>query len=279
MTDQPLVTIRHGGEAIDRKPGESVSFGRARTAEDVVARDVPHLGLSENPRLHALAGRIDVDDLGWTVTNTGRWLHVRVAEVGTPNRFEVPPGRTVRVPYPDCRMEVTTGDETVGFDVCCPWLGREPRDSRDAAVPLALAGSTVTALGLDRSAGYFRALVALCAPRLRDPQSAEVATEGEIARTLNQLPEEVERVTVKAVERRLANVRRKVGLVASDPYGGSVAGLEIRDASQQLADLAIRTGAVTAADLDLIEPAPADDADPGDLSAGESARTRVAPRD
>lgn len=257
MPDDPRVTIRHGSGEIDRKPGEGVTFGRTQGAGDEVADGLPsddrpgppHVALSDNPRLHALAGRIDVDELGWTLTNTGRWLHLRVAETGTANRFELQPGRTVRVPYPACRLEVTTGDETVGLDVTCPWLGREPDDTR-SAVPL--AGSTVGPLGLDRNAGYFRALVALCSPRLRDPQTVEVASEGEIARILNRLPEETERVTLKAVERRLANVRRKVGLAASEPYGGSAAGLELRDASRQLADLVIRTGAVTVEDLDLI---------------------------
>ena len=58
-----------------------------------------------------------------------------------------------------------------------------------------------------------------------------------------------------AVERRLAHVRRKLGIGAADAYGGSAAGLEVRDAARVLADLVLRTGAVTADDLAWLEGA------------------------
>jgi hypothetical protein len=225
------------------------------------AADEPHLGLSDNPRLHQRAGLVEVDGAGWVLTNTGRWLHLRVVEVGGPNRLDLQPGRAVRIPYPRCRVEVTTGDESVGFDAACPFLDR----GTDVIEP-ALAGSTVQGLGLDHDAGYFRALVALCAPRLRDPQSDEVATVGEIVRLLNRSPAEPERVTAKAVERRLAHVRRKLGIGATDAYGGSAAGLEVRDAARVLADLVLRTGAVTAGDL-----ARLDDDSPADPAPGPGA--------
>lgn len=261
MADEPTLTISDTGLPA-LTPGDGLTFGRTGAGGDAL----PHLGLSDNPRLHALAGRIDVDELGWLLTNTGRWLHLRVAEAGTANRVDVPPGRTVRIPYPDCRVQVTTGDETIGFDARCPWLARVPADRRPDAP--ALAGATVDALGLDRGAGYFRALVALCAPRLHDPGCDEVASVAEIARTLNRLPQETERVTAKAVERRLAHVRRKVGLTATDPHGRSAAGLELRDASRQLADLALRTGTVTPEDLALIGPEATQPARSEQLSSG-----------
>jgi hypothetical protein len=78
---------------------------------------------------------------------------------------------------------------------------------------------------------------------------------GEIVRMLNRSPGEPERVTAKAVERRLAHVRRKLAIGAVDAYGGSAAGLEVRDAARMLADLVVRTGAVTVADLALIDDA------------------------
>lgn len=248
MSDEPLLTIDHPGGSRTLRPGDALSFGRAAGPE-VPAGDEPHLGLSDNPRLHQRAGLVEVDDAGWLLTNTGRWLHVRVVEVGGPNRLDLQPGRSVRVPYARCRVEVTTGDETVGFTADCPFV-----DRRTAVGEPALAGSTVPGLGLDRDAGYFRAVVALCAPRLRDPQSDEVASVGEIVHMLNRSPAEPERVTAKAIERRLAHVRRKLGIgAAADPYGGSAAGLEVRDAARVLADLVLRTGAVTAADLALLD--------------------------
>ena len=260
MTDEPILTIDHPDGRRVLRPGDALAFGRTTvdTDDDDAGGDdsvdggedgggEPHLGLSDNARLHQRAGLVEVDAAGWLLTNTGRWLHLRVVEVGGPNRLDLQPGRVARIPYSRCRVEVTTGDETVGFDASCPHLDRVP-----AGEP-ALAGSTVQGLGLDRDAGYFRALVALCGPRLRDPQSDEVASVGEIVRALNRSPGEPERITAKAVERRLAHVRRKLAIGASDAYGGSAAGLEVRDAARVLADLVLRTGAVTPADLELLE--------------------------
>jgi hypothetical protein len=243
--DPPTLVLDHPTGRLGLRPGDALTFGRA--AQD----DPGHLGLGANPRLHQHAGRIDVDGAGWVLTNAGRWLHLRVVEQGGPNHLDLAPGRAVRVPYARCRVEVTTGDETVGFDATCPVLATTPGPAADAAP---LSGSTVGGLGLDREAGYFRALVALCSPRLRDPQSDEVAPVGEIVRLLNASGTEPERVTAKAVERRLAHVRRKLGVGAADPFGGSAAGLEVRDAARVLADLVLRTGAVVAADLALLEP-------------------------
>ena len=56
----------------------------------------------------------------------------------------------------------------------------------------------------------------------------------------------------KGVERRLAHVRSKLAIGATDPYGGSAAGLEVRDAARVLADVVLRTGTVTLADLVLV---------------------------
>lgn len=246
-TDEPVLTIELPADRRELRPGDALAFGR-RPGADAPPADEPHLALSDNPRLHQRAGLIEVDAAGWVLTNTGRWLHLRVVEVGGPNRLDLQPGRVARVPYPRCRVEVTTGDETVGFDAACPFLDRTPV----AGEPVQ-SGSTVQGLGLDRDAGYFRAVVALCSPRLRDPQSDEVASVGEIVRLLNRSPAEPERVTAKAVERRLAHVRRKLGIGVVDPYGGSAAGLEVRDAARVLADLVLRTGAVTAADLALLD--------------------------
>jgi hypothetical protein len=80
-----------------------------------------------------------------------------------------------------------------------------------------------------------------------------VAGAGEIARRLTASGRETGRVSPKAVERRLANVRQRLGLAADVPFGGSGAGLEVRDAARRLVDLALRTGTVGPADLALLE--------------------------
>lgn len=255
---QPICTITLPEQTIALHAGEDVSFGR-HDAEGAVN----HLGLSGNPRLHARAGTITADDGGWVLANTGRWLHLRVTPLDGPDRTDVAPGRSLRVPWGHVRVEVVTGDEAIGFAVACPLL-----DDGGDRQPLS-SGDTVGGLGLDRTAGYFRAAVALCAPRLRDPSSTEVATIAEVARDLGRAPGESDRVSQKAVERRLAHLRKRLGVGGDDADGISAAGLEVRDASRQLVDLLMRTGTVTGADLALLDPAGRNPAvgDTGDIGA------------
>jgi hypothetical protein len=240
----PICIVRHPGGTTEIPAGHDVTFGRVDAEGHHGDR---HIGLSANPRLHARAGTVAADETGWTLRNTGRWLHLRVTPVGQADRTDVAPGRSLRVPWSEARVEVVTGDETVGLTVECLVLADDPRVTSSGS------GDTVGGLGLDRSAGYFRAAVALCAPRLRDPSSTEVATVAQVARALGGAPGEPGRVTQKAVERRLAHLRTRLDIGGEDPTGVSAAGLEVRDAGRQLVDLLIRTGTVTPGDLALIE--------------------------
>lgn len=240
-----ICTVSHPGGTLPLATGEEITFGRTATDDDPPCG---HIGLSSNPRLHGRAGTVVADDAGWTLHNTGRWLHLRVTPTGSTDRTDVEPGRSLRVPWAEVRVEVVTGDEVVALTVTCPLL-----DDDDAVTPDLPAGDTVGGLGLDRRTGYFRAAVALCAPRLRDPSSDEVASVAEVALALTRSTAEPGRVTRKAAERRLAHLRSRVGIGGDDGAGVSAAGLEVRDAGRQLADLLIRTGTVTVTDLALLD--------------------------
>ena len=241
--------VRHGALEWRLRPGEGLTFGRRpAAADDAGPSTEPHLGLSDSTALHARAGRLAVDESGCTLANTGRWLRLRLVHLDGIERSDLDPGRSVRVPWVRTRIEVAAGVQTVGFEL----VGRIPVD-QPAAVDVP-AGDTQRGLGLDRSAGYFRALVALCEPRLRHPGTDAVAAAGDIARRLTGSGRESGRVSAKAVERRLANVRHRLGIGGTDPDGGSAEGLEVRDATRQLVELLLRTGTVTRADLALLEP-------------------------
>ena len=90
---QPICTITLSERTVALDAGQDVSFGRHDGEERA-----DHLGLSGNPRLHARAGTITADERGWVLANTGRWLHLRVAPVDGPDRTDVAPGRSLRVP-------------------------------------------------------------------------------------------------------------------------------------------------------------------------------------
>lgn len=110
-----------------------------------------------------------MDAAGCTLGNTGRWLRLRLVHLDGTERMDLDPGRSLRVPWSRCRIDVVAGAETVGVELFVP----QPAGALPAVdYPV---GDTQHGLGLDRSAGYFRALVALCEPRLRDPGSDAVA--------------------------------------------------------------------------------------------------------
>lgn len=244
------LTLTHRTGEVCLEPGRTLTFGRTRddqTGPGLVGHgDEAHLALSSSEQLHAVAGTVEALDDGWVLVNRGRWLQLRVVRRDGPETTDLAPARTLRVPWPSVRVELVTGEEQVGFQVDCPVL-----DVAGGFIA-PVAGDTVRGLDLDRRAGYFRALVALCEPRLRDPSTTEVPTVAEVARTLSRLPAEPERVSIKAVERRLAHARRRVA-IGGDADGVSAAGLEVRDAGRRLVDLLLRTGTVTPADLDLLD--------------------------
>jgi hypothetical protein len=98
MSDNPILTISvPTGPWRVLQPGNRITFGRSDVDQDEQSGTVAHLGLSHNPRLHRLAGQIEVDGTGWLLTNTGRWLHLRVVELDGPNgdRSGVPGDRRV----------------------------------------------------------------------------------------------------------------------------------------------------------------------------------------
>src|SRR5688500_14022814 len=121
LPDHVVVTISAPGSMVHLRAGEAATFGRTVPVDDRPDEAV-HLGLTDNPRLHAHAGTVAADEVGWVLTNNGRWLHLRVTEQGGPNRLDLDPGRVVRIPYPRCRVEIATGDELLAFDVACPSL-------------------------------------------------------------------------------------------------------------------------------------------------------------
>ena len=232
--------------------GERIAFGRGGVGVDVV--------LADDDRLHRCCGIVTVDETGWDLQNTGRWLRLRIVSL---DRFGVDsllPGQHLRVPWTDSRVQVHVGDRCHEFRALhlgaalamppAPAGGTEASHRRTADDDERDDGDDVTVVPVrvDRASGYFRALVALCEPQLLDPSTTAVATDLQIARRLNSSGLESTRLTGKTVERRLDNCRVRFGLKVVDDLGMS-AGLERRDARRVLVDLALLTATVTVRDL------------------------------
>lgn len=227
-------------------PGARLTFGRGGPGVDEVVAD--------DPRLHRRCGTIVVTDTGWELTNDGRWLRLRVRSLDRSGSDDLLPGQSIVVPWDAARVELHAGP--VRHDLVVRWVGARPQRA-PAAIVDDSDDRTSVPVRVDRETAYFRALVALCEPQLRDPTSIDVATDLEIARRLNRAGGEPRRVSGKTVERRLDACRTHFGLKASSDDGGG-AGLEVRDARRRLVELALLTGTVTVGDLALLAAEPAE---------------------
>jgi len=220
--------------------GERVTFGRGGDDVDIVVAD--------DPRLHRCCGVITVDDRGWELVNTGRWLRLRVVNL---DRFGVDslfPGQRLHVPWSEARIQAHVGDRCHEFVARYEASDRSPGAESTIPSDGEHPDATAVPVRVDRSSGYFRALVALCEPQLLDPSSSDVATDLQIARRLNRSGRESGRLSGKTVERRLDNCRTRFGLKVTDENGFSV-GLERRDSRRLLVEVALLTATVTPEDL------------------------------
>lgn len=239
-----MLTLTGEGWSHEAAPGSIWSFGRSAPGVD--------LPLADDPRLHRRCGTIEVGDDSWEIRNEGRWLRVRVVGLDRPGHDLLAPGEALVVPWRHARIEVHTGTDAYAFTAELP--SREPLEL-DVVPSVEEDGeeATATPVRIDRNAGYFRALVALCEPQLVDPSCAAVATDLEIARRLNRSGRERARVSGKTVERRLDHCRTRFGLKESDTPQRSFV-VDRRDPRRQLADVALLTATVTVDDLALLEP-------------------------
>jgi serine/threonine-protein kinase len=185
---------------------------------------------------------------GWELHNTGRWLTLRVVGLDRSGLDTVPPGRSLVVPWAVSRIEIVVGSRCHGFGARWSASGAVP-----AAGPIDVGGDEVTTapVRLDRDSGCFRALVALCEPKLRDPSADAVATDAQIAWRLNRLDVEQRRLSPKTVERRLDYCRTRFGL-KTDEWGAPIAP-DRRDPRRRLADAALLSGLVSELDLVVLD--------------------------
>ena len=227
-------------------PGDVRTFGRGGAGVDYV--------IGDDDRLHRRAGTITVSESGWDLRNDGRWLLLRIVSAERFGLDVLEPGNSLHVPWKRARVEVVVGASTVGFSA--EFRGQNPEnDPRPPSFVGDGDPGTVTPTSIERTSGAFRALVALCEPRLRQPGTLEVATDLEIARRLNAQGDEQRRITGKTVERRLDYCRGRLDLKLRGP-GGSSIGSEQRNARRHLAEVALMTGTVTVDDLEVLDATP-----------------------
>jgi hypothetical protein len=143
-------------------PGDAVTVGRG-------SREQPVDVALRHPGVPRIAARIEASADFWLLTNHAHALAL-VAEnpEGGGEFVRVGPGRSrAPIPFEFTRLSIPVEGGTVDLLVFAP-----EHDHGAAVVSGNGSDATVRGFSLDESAKYFRVLVALCEPRLRDPASA-----------------------------------------------------------------------------------------------------------
>jgi hypothetical protein len=160
---------------VELEPGRQAVFGRGAPGSpvDIVLAD---------PAVSRQAGRITAVGDYWLISNlSGSKTYVVENPEGGGEFVKVPPGRMgAPIPFEFSRVTLPAVDGTVSFLVFAPQHVHTPAGLADGGA------ETAVAYPLDQEAKYFRILVALCEPRLRDPASSRIPTIPEI---IDRLPE------------------------------------------------------------------------------------------
>ncbi|WP_016825391.1 MULTISPECIES: hypothetical protein [Streptomyces] len=221
-------------------PGQKARFGRGipECPVDIALPD---------PAVPRLAGEILAVDVYWQLSNLsgGSSLLVENPE-GAGEFIRVPPRRLAApIPFEFSRVVLATRGGTIGFQVFAP------RHSHlEAPGETAERGSvTTTPFALDPNATYFKVLVALCEPRLRDASTVGVPSTANVVARLQPHPDH-QGLSATAVDFHidyLAGTKLRLR-----PPGSGAVGLSWK--RETLVSTALRFGLVGEEHLSLLPP-------------------------
>jgi hypothetical protein len=159
--------------SVELAPGEHAYFGRGTP-------DSPVDILLDDPAVSRRAGKITAVGDYWLLSNLSMSKTYVVDNPEGGGEFvKVPPGRMgAPIPFEFSRVSLPAVDGTVSFLVFAPQHAHAPFGLADGGK------ATQVAYPLDQNAKYFKILVALCEPRLRDPASSRIPMIPEIIERL-----------------------------------------------------------------------------------------------
>jgi len=223
------------------EPDESLTFGRA--AKAVVDPD--------NPYMHRVVGRLDVDRWGWWLHNAAR--HMPMTMIGDDGRVKTLPAGAAE-PLTTTRGEIRFYAGAIGYEVGWeldrPIVGPEPAQAADEV-------DAVTAdFGLVQlSKNQRRLMAAMAEPQLRDPaRPAHLPANAEIATrcgwTLKQFDRKLDYLCRRLADSGVPGLRGHPGTEAANRRGRLVRHV-LDNGLITVDDLALLDGSVPA------QPAPA----------------------
>jgi hypothetical protein len=233
------VVIRIEEREVSIPDGESLTFGRAVGPLHIAPGD---------DRVSRQHGEIGCTETGWWVQSKSPHYGFAVYDSDTPSRLHVPPGAgPVIVPFANAIVSIEILGTRHHFQVSSRgannWSWNWGPHVRHATpqVTTRPEGETryvwenVSVRGRDGQVlQWYRALVAMCEPRLQNPPVERIPTDVEIAKRLNISP--------KTLEKHRDRLRDELGF---NKY----------DEQMRLAVivLALGQGLVTAQDLDVLD--------------------------
>ncbi|WP_199536758.1 winged helix-turn-helix domain-containing protein [Spongiactinospora gelatinilytica] len=218
--------------SMELAPGEHAFFGRGTPGSPV---DI----MLDDPAVSRRAGEITAIADYWLLSNLNTTkTYVVDNPEGGGEFLKIPPGRIgAPIPFEFSRVSLPAVDGTVSFLVFAPQHVHAPPGRAEGGT------ATQVAYPLDQNAKYFRILVALCEPRLRDPASSRIPTIPEIMERLPGLG-----LSRTAIGFHIGYLAEKK-LHVKDPHGGEGKADWQRHA---LVSLAMRFDLVTSAHLALL---------------------------
>jgi serine/threonine-protein kinase len=229
------------GWEVALQDGVAYVFGRSSEDGEV------NLPLGEDDRIHRRSGTVTVDDRSSSVANEGAWLPLLVVDLDGTGELRIDPNQVRTIPFCRYSISIDLGDTRPAIRIETD----QPASFEIGSTTTPTGAKTVGITTVSKRAGYFKALVALCEPRLLDPTSHIVPTDQQIAARINQAGIEPQRITADIVERRLAYCRERLGLRGR--WCGQ--GAEDRQARHRLLEFVLNNRIVELGDLERLSGA------------------------
>ncbi len=192
------VVIRIDEREVEVAAGSSMTFGRGVGPLHIAAGD---------DRVSRQHGEIGCNENDWYVVSTSPHYGFTVYDCDTPSRLHVPPkAGPLTIPFAHAIVSIEILGTRHHFQVTGPgadhwgWNWGPHLRQAEPAAPTRPLGETryvwdeVAMRGRDgQILQWYRALVAMCEPRLQTPPVERIPTDAEIAKRLNISPKTLEK--------------------------------------------------------------------------------------
>lgn len=236
------LTVDFAGELHVLRPGDQLTFGRG---------DGNDLEIDANQQLHRSFGLIFSRDGSWWLRNNGSRLPLTVLDVASRSSATLTSGREISLSFDVAKIAFEAGATSYELDVVI----RGSDDVAPAAPAVALDDDTAMGMTIDQSqvplVGDQRLLaVALAESALREPHKP-------IALPTNKAVAHRFGWSMTTFNRKLDRMCKKYARSGVSGLVGGPGGLA-SDRRTRLVEHLVSSGAITMADLDLLEAADAD---------------------